>query len=121
MKKSLRILLSLTLALCLAAAPAAAGDAGFAALQTALGIQADAAHANLSLAGIAEGDVIRAVVTDPSKIGGCSAGDPLELFFMGDGKWMIKHVSSGSAVDIVTVESDGTLEVALGPQKAGFE
>jgi hypothetical protein len=64
------------------------------------------------LTDVKEGDVMTATVTDPTKIGGCKMGDKVELFYMGSNKWMVKHLESGNAVDIVTINEDGSLKVA---------
>jgi|GEM_PF-755151 len=114
MKKSRHIYLLLVLSLFvgpLSGANAIGEDATLLEFQDALGIQTDAGFSGLSLSDIAEGDVIEATVVDPSKMGGCKTGDRVKLFFMGDDKWMVKHLSSGNAVDLVTFNQDGTLKV----------
>lgn len=100
------------LILALSVGTAIAEDAQLIDFQSALGVQADMDLSGQSFSDIRKGDIIRAKVVDPSKIGGCNAGDSVELFYMGESKWMVKHLDSGNAVDIVTIEEDGRLKVA---------
>ncbi|MGD9878183.1 outer membrane beta-barrel protein [Desulfococcus sp.] len=115
MKKCRHISLSLICAffICaLSTVTSIAGDATLLDFQNALGIQTDTAFLGMPLSDIREGDVIDAVVVDASKMGGCKPGDRVKLFFMGEDKWMVKHLDSGNAVDIVTVHQNGTLKLA---------
>ena len=89
----------------------AESDASFLILQEALGIQADGDYTNANLSNIPEDSTIMATVVDPSKIGGCSSGDRVELMKLGNNKWVMNHLATGSKVEFSIKYEDGQLKV----------
>jgi outer membrane protein len=114
MKKYSRLhlfLISIFAVVCIFTNSYAENDASFLILQEALGVQADGDYTNVNLSNIPEGSVIDAAVVDPSKIGGCKTGDRVELMNLGNDKWVMKHLATGSKVVFSIKYEDGKLKV----------
>jgi outer membrane protein W len=76
-------------------------------LEYALGLKSDGQYEDKYLEEIAKDTVIFASVIDKSKLGGCENGDLVQLNNIGDGKWLVKHVKTGSAISVNTSYNNG--------------
>jgi len=78
-------------------------------LQSDLGISLYGNYSNADLSNAAPGMLMRGIIVDPSKIGGCLQGDKVELMNIGEGVWQIKHFESGQVVSINILNENGNL------------
>ena len=79
--------------------------------QSELGISLDGNYSNEELLSVKSGTVIQGIVFDPSKMGGCVAGDKVELTNIEPEVWQIKHWRTGQIIIAGTVKEKENLKI----------
>ncbi|WP_299980076.1 hypothetical protein [Desulfobacula sp.] len=84
----------------------AQNNENFSNIEKQLGVSTGGKYSNIDTSTISIGIIIKATIIDPTKLGGCEAGDKVVFTKLEDKRWSLKHVGTGNLL-IFNVKKEG--------------